>query len=119
MKLSLLSGEGNLSRVQCEGPIAMTQVQEGTGPLERILGVEPFRRRVLFDLVKTNFIDSSGVSWMLLCHKAFTKGGGRIVFHSAPPLVLQTLQLLRMNLILHLAADEAAARTVAEQEAAP
>jgi anti-anti-sigma regulatory factor len=117
MKLSLLSEEGGLARVQCEGPITMTQVQEGVGPLERLLGTEPFRRKVLFDLVKTNFIDSSGVSWMLVCHKTFSKGGGRIVFHSAPPLVQQTLTLLRMNLVLHLAADEAAARAVAEEAA--
>ena len=37
--------------------------------------------------------------------------------HSAPPLVQQTLTLLRMNLVLHLAADEAAARAVAEEAA--
>jgi anti-anti-sigma regulatory factor len=117
MKLSLLSEEGGLARLQCEGPITMTQVQEGVAPLERLLGPEAFKRRVLFDLVKTNFIDSSGVSWMLVCHKSFTKAGGRIVFHSAPPLVQQTLALLRMNLVLHLAADEAAARVVVQEAA--
>ncbi len=117
MKLSLRSLDGSLARVQCEGPITVTQVEHGIEPLERLLGDNPFVKHVLFDLEKANYIDSSGVSWMLMCHKAFTKGGGVIVFHSAPPLVQQTLNLLRMNLVLHLSANEAAAQKIAQEAA--
>ena len=117
MKLLVKSDDGAVLSLLCEGPITLPQVQQGLKPLEELLGPAGYGRRVLFDLEKTNFIDSSGVSWMLVCHKSFTKAGGRIVFHSAPPLVQQTLALLRMNLVLHLAADEAAARAVVQEAA--
>jgi anti-anti-sigma regulatory factor len=116
MKLSVKADDGSVLLVQCEGVITVTQVQQGLQPLEELLGPAGFSRRVLFDLAKTNFIDSSGVSWMLVCHKEFVHAGGRIVFHSAPPLVRQTLDLLRMNLVLYLAADENAAKAAASEE---
>src|SRR5947209_14929389 len=113
MKLSIVSDEGALVRVECEGTITMAQVQLGLEPLESLLGKDVFARRVLFDLTKTSYIDSSGVSWMLVCHKEFHDHNGRIVFHSAPATVRQTLDLLRMDLVLHLAANESDARTLA------
>jgi anti-anti-sigma regulatory factor len=116
MKLSVKSDDGALLLLQCEGAITVTQVQQGLQPLEELLGPPGFSRRVLFDLEKTNFIDSSGVSWMLVCHKEFVRASGRIVFHSAPPLVRQTLDLLRMSLVLYLATDETAARKVAMED---
>jgi anti-anti-sigma regulatory factor len=69
----------------------------------------------LIDLEQTSFIDSSGISWMLICHKHFVQGGGQVVFHSAPPLVQHTLGLLRLNLVLHLASDEDAARAMLQE----
>jgi hypothetical protein len=52
---------------------------------------------------------------MLTIHKRFRNTGGKIVYHSAPPLVQQTLDLLRMNLILHLAPDLTTARGLAQE----
>jgi anti-anti-sigma factor len=116
MKLELISEDGGVARVACEGTITMAQVQQGLEPVERLLGSSAFGKRVLFDLTKTTFIDSSGVSWMLICHKEFSDHGGRIIFHSAPKSVRQTLDLLRMDLVLHLAANEEAARKVALED---
>jgi anti-anti-sigma factor len=116
MQLTQLPADGPLTRIQCEGQIILSHVQQATDPLERLLGAACYSFRLLFDLEKTTFIDSSGVSWMLLTHRRCNQAGGRIVYHSAPPMVQQILSLLKMHLVLHLAADEAAARTLAQEE---
>jgi hypothetical protein len=111
MHLTLLPPEGGLDRVQCSGQIMQYKLPPGPHPLEKLLGPDVFTHRVLFDLEKTTFIDSSGVAWMLACNRQFEGAGGCIVFHSAPPLVDQTLLLLKMDRILKLAANESQART--------
>src|SRR5437870_4411557 len=118
MKFSLAPSESSLTQVRLEGQITMTDVPDADKLLEDALGSAGYRQRVLIDLERTSFIDSSGISWMLICHKHFVQAGGQVAFHSAPPLVMHTLNLLRLNLVLHLAADEDAARAMI-QEAKP
>jgi hypothetical protein len=110
MELTLQPADGELVRVACAGQIMQHLIPPGTHPLEKLAGPGVFARRILFSLGRTTFLDTSGIAWMLSCHKRCLKAGGRIVFHSAPPLIDDTLKVLRMELILNLAADEAAAR---------
>ena len=112
MKLTLVSADPPPTRLRLDGQITMMETPEVDRRLEELLGPGGFRQRVLFDLEHTSFIDSSGISWMLICHKHFVQAGGKIVFHSAPPLVQQTLLMLRLNLVLNLARDEDAARAM-------
>ena len=88
----------------------------GTAQLEEALVSAGYRQKVLLDLENTTFIDSSGISWLMICHKHFVQAGGKVVYHSAPPLVQQTLKLLRLNLVLNLADDEDAARAMALED---
>jgi anti-anti-sigma factor len=104
--------EPSLLRLRLGGPITILEVSEADRQLEEALGVAGYRQRVLIDLENTSYIDSAGISWLLVCHKHFVQWGGRAVFHSAPPLVRQTLTLLRLESVLHLAADEDAARVL-------
>ncbi len=70
-----------------------------------------YSRRVLLDLAGTEYIDSTGVSWLLTCHKRCREGGGKLVLHSLNPLVKQVLQVLKLDRVLHIAdsADKARA----------
>src|SRR5262245_48521974 len=113
MQLTVVSDDQDIVRVKCEGQISQSTFQPGTDPLERLLGPSVFTRKVLLNLEKTEYIDSSGISWLIVCHKNFLKHGGRLVLYSVPPMVDQALKWLRMPLILHLAEDEAAARQLA------
>ena len=69
------------------------------------------------DLAGVDYIDSSGVSWLLVLHSRLQGGGGRLVVHSATPRVRTTFDLLNLGTVLHLARDEAEARTMARGEA--
>jgi len=115
MKLTIRSQDDSLTRLSCEGAIRQISMAPGHDPLEEVVGADAFRRRVLVDLEKTDFIDSSGIGWMIACQKHFVLGGGKLIFHSAPPLVQQVFDLLQLSRVLSLAADEAAARLLAQE----
>jgi anti-sigma B factor antagonist len=69
-----------------------------------------YSRRVFFDLSGTEYIDSSGVSWLLLANRRFRQAGGKLVIHSINPLVKQVLAVLRLDRVLHLAENADKAR---------
>jgi anti-anti-sigma factor len=117
MKITQVDETRDVVRLRCEGTISQNEFPIGADPLEKALGPGCFTRKVLLDLEKTSFIDSSGVGWLIGSHKHFEDGGGRLVVHSAPPLVDQVLQLLSMPKVLHIAADETKARHLALGEA--
>jgi anti-anti-sigma factor len=117
LHVTLVSDDGAVVRLQAEGQISQTQFHGAGNPIENELGEAGFARKVLLDLRRTDYIDSSGISWLIVNHKRFRQAGGLLVLHSLPPRVSQTLHLCRMETVFHLAADEAAARAVALGEA--
>jgi hypothetical protein len=74
-----------------------------------LLGEQGYSGLTLLSLADTEFIDSSGLSWLLECHQKFSDAGGRLVIHSVPPSVMDTLMMMRLELVLNVAEDEAAA----------
>ena len=113
MKLSIVGIEPELTRIQNEGEITQLDFRAGTDLLRTLLGFGCYNGKVLLNLEKTPYIDSAGVGWLVMSHKLFKDGGGRLVIHSVPPTVSQILRLLRMQEILHIADNEAAARALA------
>ncbi len=71
---------------------------------------------MLLNLEDSNYIDSSGVGWLLRCNKRFREAGGRLVLHSVPPLALQVFQVLKLDKLFHVAADAETARQSALHE---
>jgi anti-anti-sigma factor len=116
MKLTLISRTPELTQVSCEGHVTQITLHAGGDPLEAILGPGVCANSILMDLSQAQFIDSSGVGWMLKCHKHCKQAGGRIIYHSAPPLVRQTLELLQMGKVLFLAKDAKTARTLVDHQ---
>ncbi len=64
---------------------------------------------MLLNLQSSHYLDSTGVEWLLSNHKRFKAGGGSLVIHSFNPVMTQILKMMRMDLVLNLAKDEAAA----------
>ena len=115
LKLTLLAHEDQLTRVQCDGQVTLGNLEGLPDPLEAILSGSGFSRAVLLDLERVIYVDSHGIGWFLRCHKHCVQAGGILVLYSVPPLVMQTFTLLRMNLVFHLATDEADARRLAAE----
>ena len=95
MKLSLRSIEGDVLSLQCEGWITQSQLKPGHDPFAQVCGTKTYSQRVLLDLEKTEFVDSSGIGWLMGCHKRAREAKGLLVLHSISPLVWQTTSLMR------------------------
>jgi anti-anti-sigma factor len=114
MQLSVASDSGNVVIVRCAGPIHQADLKPGQDPLVDLLGQTVYGRRVLIDCESATFIDSAGVSLLIVWQKRFLRDGGRLVLYNIPPLIQQVLDLLHLEKVLSLARDEAAARAKGE-----
>jgi anti-anti-sigma factor len=114
MQLFLTSEDDNIVCIACEGEISQSRFPSSEhDPLGELLGESCYQRLVVFDLGQATFIDSSGVGWLLNCNKRFIAAGGGLILHSVPGTVDQVLNLLRLNTILTITANTAAALTAA------
>ncbi len=113
LKMTVVTDEGDLLRVQCEGEISQVKFQLNDNPLESLVGPNVYSRKLLMDLERVEFLDSSGISWLVVSHKNFQQHGGMLVLYSIPPRIHQVLQFCRMDRLLRMAEDESAARALA------
>ncbi len=109
MQIKVLSEDDGLLRLEAEGRIVQGDRMLESDALDQMLGDQGYARSVLLSLGGTEFIDSSGLSWLVVRHKRFCEAGGTLVLHSIPPTVLELLKMMRLDLVLHLAEDETAA----------
>ena len=112
MKLTLLSIEKDgIIRVATEGNITTADFEAGAkNPFETLLGATWFSTKVLLNMEKTDYIDSSAIGWLIACQKSFRDGGGALIAHSVQPSVKQILDVLRIGRVVPLVKDEAEAR---------
>jgi anti-anti-sigma factor len=111
LNMTVASDDGEVVAVHCEGDINQIYFQLGN-PLEKTLGCLTFRRKVILNLEKINFLDSSGLSWLVASNKNFQQQGGRMVLCALPPRIFHVLQFCRMDRIFTIVEDETAARKV-------
>jgi anti-anti-sigma factor len=111
MELFLTAEDDSATCVAVKGDISQAHFPVNIhNPLEELLGGDHcYQRRVLLDLNQGGFIDSSGVGWLMGCHKRFLASGGRLILHSLPPMIEQVIQLLRLQTILTIKPDQASA----------
>lgn len=74
-------------------------------------------RPVLMSLADAEFVDSSGVGWLLQIDKRLQASGTRLHVHSIPPNIQQVFSMLKLNKVLTLCTDEADALSRSQQEA--
>jgi anti-anti-sigma factor len=117
MDVKIVSDDGNVVRFQVSGRITQKQTEPDDEPIAKLLGKEGYSRKALLDMSQAEYIDSSGVSWLLVAHKRFRSAGGKIVTYNIPPLVLNVLKVLRMHLVFDLAGDENEAARKLEESA--
>jgi anti-anti-sigma factor len=115
MELNVTPGADGITRVAVCGEVHQTDFLAADEPLSGHLGAEGYQAVVLVDLSGVTTLDSSGVGWLLLCQKRFRTAGGAFVLHSLSPFVLQLFDVLKMHLVLTIAADEPAALEIARR----
>jgi anti-anti-sigma factor len=105
MELSVQSRSDGLIRLAVVGRVTMREVG-GPDPLRAVAGEQVYSERILLNLQLVDFLDSSGVGWLLNCHIRCREAGGALVLHTIHPLALKVLTTLRMHNVLTLAENE-------------
>ena len=96
MKLALVKDDGQIAHVAVSGKVTQHDFSAVQEPLLELLGPEVYRRHVTLDLSNTMYIDSSGVGWLLTCHKRMREGGGKLALEKTPSIVANLLRLLKL-----------------------
>jgi anti-sigma B factor antagonist len=109
MEFTIQGQDGGVQRVDIAGSITQKKVSKTEQILPDLLGDKVYASKVVFGLEQTEFIDSSGINWLLTSHKRFQSEGGRMVLHSIPELVLKVLRILRLENVFEITANESAA----------
>lgn len=117
MKLSIDQEGQSPVAVRVAGDITQRHVSPFVEPLGDALGEDGYEKPVMLNLQQVDMLDSSGVGWLLVCHKRFHEKGGKLVLHSFSPTVSNVLKVLNMQKVLNLAETENDARRMFEGDA--
>ena len=107
IKLTIEStnGDHQMVSIKGEGEIRFAEERENE-PIGELVGANVYSQIVLLNLLQTDYIDSSGVGWLLDCQRLFREAGGRLILHSIPPAVENVFRVLNMNQVFEFAANE-------------
>ncbi len=109
------AGEGP-SHLRLTGKVTGDDLRAaGCDPID-LFGADVYSKPLLIDMSGTDFLDSSGIGWLLEQHKRFRSGKGKLILHSVPPMVAKVMQLMSLNRVLQIADDEQTASLLAESE---
>lgn len=100
MKVAIESKDPNAICIQVTGKITQSDISPLREPLSDLLGPDVYEGRVLLDMSEVEVLDSSGVSWLLSCHKKFRTSDGNLLLHSLSPSVSNVLRVLNLDTIL-------------------
>lgn len=100
MKLSIANDNGQTVQVKVAGKVTQHDFGPVQEPLAELLGPGTYGRKVALDLSDAPYMDSSGVGWLLACHKRMRQAGGSLRVHGAQPIVANMLKLLRVDKVL-------------------
>ena len=110
VKLAITSDDGDVLLLEADGCITQDNVsQQLNDPMRSLLGEQGFGRKVVLSLDGIEFVDSSGIGWLIASHKRFRKEGGKLVIHSVQPVVTEILKILKFNQVLVIAKNQRAA----------
>ena len=59
-------------------------------------------RKVIFDLSDVNFLDSSGIGILVMCHAKLKKAGGSLRIAGAQGMVRQIIEMTNVNKLIEL-----------------
>ena len=100
MKLSIANDDGQIVQVKVAGKVTQHDFGPVHEPLVELLGPGTYCRQVALDLSDAPYMDSSGVGWLLTCHRRLREGGGKLIVRGAQPVVANMLRLLKLDRIL-------------------
>ena len=109
MQLSVRSQDGPVLHVELSGKLNMAAVADQQEALSDLLQDNGYSQTVLLDMAGADIVDSAGMSWLVVQHKRFCDAGGKLAVHSVPFTIMETFRVMRLDQVLHVAANESEA----------
>ena len=118
MDLSIVSQDADVTQIKVGGRITQRQLANTADAIVDLLGPDAYKLKILLDMRDAEFLDSSGISWLLIVHKRCREQGGKFVLFALPPMVSNVLKILRMQLVFDIANTQEEALKKAQGETA-
>lgn len=115
MDLKLENQSGGMCHLSLAGKISQTAVDSQSDELARLLGNSHLNQKILVSLEQTDYIDSSGIGWLLATDKKIRDAGGRLVLHSVPLDIQHVFGLMKLNAVLKIAKDKEHANSIVSE----
>lgn len=114
MKLKIDSQQAGCCNMSLSGRISQTTLGGQADQLSQLLGESNYNQNILLSLRETDYIDSSGIGWLLSTDKKIRNAGGKLVLHSVPLDVQHVFGLMKLHKVLAIAKDQQDATSTAE-----
>lgn len=122
MKIQLISiGQDGIVRLAIDGKVTAADFvgSGGTNPIESLLGPNWITFRILIDMSKVAFIDSSAIGWLINSQKQLKEHSGALALFGVQLAVRQVLEMLRIGRVVPFVDTEASAREAIDHLLAP
>jgi len=122
MKIQLMSIERDgFVRLAVDGNVTAADFlgNSGKNPIESVVGPNWNSFRILLDMSKVAYIDSSAIGWLINTQKQLKEATGAMAVYGVQPAVKQVLELLRVGKVVPFCESEAAARDAVNQLTQP
>ncbi len=106
--------EPPISFVDFAGKLTAANSSAFLQDLGDLMSTEEFSLKVLVDMSRVEFLDSSGIGSLLTLHKRFRDDGGQMVFHSITPNVSGILSLLNLQKVFYISENAVTAQQMLE-----
>lgn len=117
MILQIVSSDDDATCLRLSDRITFEDFDGHPDPLIERCGSDIHKKKVIVDMSGSEYIDSSGVGWLVASHKKCNNAGGCLALHSFQPEVKKTFAVLRMEYVLNLCEDQQGAWAVVDGEA--
>lgn len=106
LNIELKPGSEEYMSVLLSGKISKDGWMPNWDPFLERFGDQFYSKPVMVNLSNVNYVDSTGVEWLLACHTRCCRSGGTLVLHSPSPMASQLFRMMRMDLALNIAETE-------------
>jgi|YNPMSStandDraft_1061717.scaffolds.fasta_scaffold97565_1 anti-anti-sigma factor len=114
MDIEILENSGEVLHLALVGRVVRDNSQPLTECLKQILGPRGYSLTVVIDMRRATFIDSAGLSFLILSHKRFLQEGGKLIFHSLSPAIRTLFETMGLHQVFLLAENREEALRLAE-----
>ncbi len=103
MNLTIDTQDDGCCFMSLSGRISQTTVGNHLDQFSQLLGEANYNQNILLSLSETDYIDSSGIGWLLATDKKIRECGGRLVLHSVPMDVQHVFGLMKLHKVFDIA----------------